>query len=219
MRKVLLALVVVAVIASATGCGAFELRKDRSKLQDVKTGESFVYTYLKDRLLDFWDIFGFKFHAGQGFLIHARATKLIEFSLGYAEGPKLGFKGRQMGYWEEVRSEFGLNAVFLITLMNTSYKTPLVCNSFMFDAEAEAKAKARSDIDVYREDDRQLASVGVCFFVGFFGFDIEVQLMELFDFLFGIATIDISKDDTVNRLRAKQARYKPESAAASEYPR
>ncbi len=215
MKKLLLLFVLVGLFSS-TGCGALALRQDYSKIQDVKTGENPIYTYFKDRVLDFWDIFGFKFHVGEGLLVHGRVTKFGQAGIGMCSGTKLGFKGRELGYWHEDRAEFGVSIFYI----NRSKKTPLICNTYMFDAEKRAaRTSSATDLDLYRNDDRHWASCGANVFVGFIGIDVDVRIKEIFDFLVGIVTLDISEDDTVSLLRAKQTEFKPESMSTEIIPR
>jgi hypothetical protein len=198
-----------------SGCEALQLTQDYSKLADVKTGEPPVYTYLKDRLLDFWDIFGFRVHFGQGLLGNIRATKIAQAGIGYCEGKKLGFKGRQLGYWDEYRHELGVSVIYI----GRYKKSPLICNTYMFDAEKRAAQQKYTDLDLYRNDDRHWTSCGISFFAGFIGMDFDICLYELFDFLFGIVTVDIADDDTVNQLRMKQTEMQSSSAATETFAR
>lgn len=201
MRTVLIISACVLIVSACVGCEAFKLRKDYSKVQDVKVDKGPIAVYIQDRLLDFWDMFGFKFTAGPGLLIHGRATKLAQAGFGFFEGDKYGFKGRELGWWHEKRGEFGITVAYI----NTAKKNILVGNKFLFEAAREAEVTEVGDIDVFRHDDRDFWSVGGAFNALFFGLDIEFRLRELFDFLFGIVTVDFMRDDTRNRLRRAHA--------------
>jgi hypothetical protein len=213
MKKLLILAACALVVSVCVGCEAFKLRKDYSKIQDVRTDKSPIARYFEDRFLDFWDIFGFKFHMGTGLLLHARATKFAQAGLGFVDGDKLGFKGRELGYWYEWRGEIGVSVFYI----NTATKDPIVGNKFLFDAARRAETEEVDDIDIFRDDDRDRWSVGVCFHALFFGLDIEIQLKELFDFFLGIFTLDMCKDDLKNRLRRVHATAAEPSGRAA-YP-
>jgi hypothetical protein len=197
MRKILILGACVLVVSMCLGCEAFKLRKDYSKVQDVRTDKSPLARYFEDRFLDFWDIFGLKFHMGTGLLVHGRATKFAQAGLGFIDGDKFGFKGRELGYWYEWRGEIGVSVFYI----NTAAKDPIVGNKFLFEAARAAETEEVEDIDIFRDDDRDRWSIGATVHVLFIGIDVEVQLKELFDFFLGIFTLDMCKDDTKNRLR------------------
>lgn len=208
MRKLIILTACVLVVSTCLGCEAFKLRKDYSKAQDVKTDKSPLARYFEDRFLDFWDILGFKIHMGTGLLVHGRVTKFAQAGFGFVDGDKFGFKGRELGYWYEWRGEVGVSVFYI----NTAKKDPIVGNKFLFEAAREAETEEVSDIDIFRDDDRDRWSVGATVHALFIGLDVEIQLKEVFDFLLGIFTLDMCKDDTKNRLRRMQA-TSPELAA------
>jgi hypothetical protein len=209
MRRTLICTALIAVIFMGSGCALLKLRKDYSKVQDVKTGENAVYTYFKDRLYDFVDwfpIFGLKGTIGEGLLFNVRATKVLQVGAGAIDGEKFGFKGRELGYWHEWRGEFGVSLVYI----NTARKTPLIANEFLFDEYKRTRHKQKEDIDLYRNDDRHWADFGFTVHLGFIGLDWDVfRTKEFFDFLVGIVTLDITKDDTKSRLRRKETEFIP----------
>ncbi len=208
MRKLIILTACILVISMCLGCEAFKLRKDYSKVQDVKTDKGPLARYFEDRFLDFWDILGFKFHMGTGLLVNARATKFAQAGLGFIDGDKFGFKGRELGYWYEWRGEIGVSVFYI----NTAKKDPIIGNKFLFEAARAAETEEVSDIDIFRDDDRDRWDIGVTVHALFIGIDIEFRTKEFFDFLLGIVTLDMCKDDTKNRLRKMQA-TSPELAA------
>jgi hypothetical protein len=201
MRKLIILAACALIVATCLGCEAFKLRKDYSKVQDVKTDKSPLARYFEDRFLDFWDMFGLKFHMGTGLLVNARATKFAQAGLGFIDGDKFGFKGRQLGYWYEWRGEVGVSVFYI----NTAKKDPIVGNKFLFEAARQAETEEVSDIDIFRDDDRDRWDVGFTVHALFIGIDFEIRTKEVFDFLLGIFTLDMVKDDTKNRLRRAQA--------------
>ncbi|MHC4663150.1 MAG: hypothetical protein ACYS8W_15925 [Planctomycetota bacterium] len=206
MRRIIICLALAAIIFIGPGCAFFKLRKDYSKVQDVKTGENAIFTYFKDRLYDFIDIFGFKGAIGEGLLFNVRGTKLLQVGAGAIDGEKFGFKGRELGYWHEWRGEVGVSLFYI----NTARKTPLIANEFLFDEYKRTRHMSKEDIDIYRNDDRHWADIGVTLHLGFVGFDFDLfRIKEFFDFLVGIVTLDITKDDTRNRLRRKETEFIP----------
>jgi hypothetical protein len=201
MRRLIILAACVLVVSTCIGCEAFKLRKDYSKVADVRTEKSPLARYFEDRFLDFWDIFGLKFHMGTGLLVHGRVTKFAQAGIGFVDGDKMGFKGRDLGYWYEWRGEVGVSVAYI----NTAKKDPIIGNKFLFESARKAETEEVSDLDIFRDDDRDRWSCGVCVHALFIGIDVEIQLKELFDFFLGIFTLDMCKDDTKNRLRRAQA--------------
>lgn len=197
MRTVLIFTACVLVISACLGCEAFKLRKDYSKVQEVKVDKGPIAVYIEDRFLDFMDILGIKVTMGTGLLAHGRATKFAQAGIGFFDGDKFGFKGREVGYWQEWRGEVGVSVFYI----NTAKKNILIGNKFLFDAARAAEVAEVGDIDIFRDDDRDRWSAGAAVHVLFFGIDIDIRLKEIADFIFGIFFLDMMKDDTKNRLR------------------
>jgi hypothetical protein len=202
MKKLAVLAVGVFILSMCVGCEAFKLRKDYSKIQDVKTDKGPLARYFEDRLLDFWDIFGLKFHMGTGLLVNVRPTKFGQAGLGFIDGDKLGFKGRELGYWYEWRGEVGVSVFYI----NTAKKDVIVGNKFLFQAAREAETEEVIDMDIFRDDDRDRWDLGFTVHALFIGLDFEFRTKEFFDFILGIFTLDMCKDDTKNRLRRLQAK-------------
>lgn len=206
MRIALTVVLVLSLAAFCTGCQAFMLVPDRSKLPDVKPPKSSLDTYVEDRMLDFVDWFQIpftmRFHMGPGILLNGRLTKFAQVGCGFFEGETLGFKGRELGYWREKREELGVS-IFYIT--KTS-KDVLVGNRFLFEAMRKAEPEAVGDLDIFRDDDRDKWDCGLTVHLLFVGFDWDFfRTREFFDFWVGLTTLDMQKDDIKNRLRKGEA--------------
>jgi hypothetical protein len=206
MRTAIIAVLVFAFIACCTGCQAFTLRKDYSKLPEVKTPKGPLATYIDDRALDFMDWwptpFNMRLRMGPGLLFNFRGTKFAQAGWGFFDGETLGFKGRQLGSWREWRDEVGVS-VFYIT---KTKKDLLTGNRFLFDAMRKAEPEAVGDIDIFREDDRDRWDCGCTVHLLFVGLDWDIiRPREIADFLLGLFTLDFQKDDTKNRLRTAEA--------------
>ena len=218
MRKVTIVVLILSFIVFCTGCEAFKLRKDYSKVQEVKTPRGPFATYLEDRVLDFMDWFpgpfGMRLSMGPGLLVHGQATKFAQGGVGFFDGDKVGFHGREVGYWHEWRGEVGVSVFYI----NTSKKDILIGNRFLFEAARKAEAESITDIDVFRNDDRDLWDFSVSVHALFFGFDIEFRTREFADFLFGLVTLDMQKDDTKNRLRKAAGTQEPTAPVRARAP-
>ncbi len=201
MKRLVILAACVFVLSACVGCEAFKLRKDYSKIQEVRTEKGAIATYLEDRLLDFWDMFGFKISMGTGLLVNARATKFLQGGIGFMDGDKFGFKGREVGYWNEWRGEVGASVAYI----NSSRKNPLIGNKYFFEACRAAETEEVNDIDIFRDSDRDRWDIGVTAHLLFIGFEFEFRLKEFADFLVGLFTLDMCKDDTKNWLRRARA--------------
>jgi len=211
----LIACCLVAVFAF--GCEAFRLSKDPVELPSVPVEESPLERYLVDRLLDALDCFIVNISTGPGFIINARATKLGQVGIGMAKINRLGFVGRCFGRWAENRTEIGASLLYL----SNSQRKPLVYNRFLYDWCVNCRADEVTDIDMFRNYDRDFFDVAVTVHVLFAGFELGFRLREFADFLLGLLTVDFQGDDKINRARRKtmvgatpsveRARYVPEA--------
>jgi len=193
----LLACCLVCVLAF--GCEAFRLSKDPVELPSVPVEESPLERYLVDRLLDIMDCFILNVSAGPGVIINARATKLAQAGIGMAKINRLGFVGRRLGRWAELRTEIGVS---LLYLSNSTLK-PLVYNRFLYDWCIDVKRDEVTDIDMFRNYDRDFFDIAVTVHILFAGLEIGFRLREFADFLLGLFTIDFQGDDKINRARKK----------------
>ncbi|MCX7703712.1 MAG: hypothetical protein N2234_06400 [Planctomycetota bacterium] len=208
MRKlVLLGLLVVLFVAS--GCEAFRLSRDTAALPPVRPPKSPIQRYFEDRLLDLLDIFVLNVAAGEGILVHAMATKIAQAGLGImADCDRYGFVSRSFGRWWEERGEIGVSLAYL----SNSHRKPLIYNKFLYDWCVDSKKDEVSDIDIFRNTDRDFWDIRATVFVLFFGLEIGIRPKELFDALWGILTIDFMRDDEINRMR------KPEKGGLMKSP-
>ena len=150
-------------------------------------------TYFKDRALDFWDCFQIEVSVGDGILVNARVTKLVQAGWGFYTVEKVGFFGRQCGHWFEKRNEVGISLFYL----NSNYKAPIEGNTYFmryFDQLGESRFDDAADI---RQDiDRHWEDVGFVIHPLKMGLDIAWRNLEFFDFLSGWFMIDFLYDDT-----------------------
>ncbi|MFH1421917.1 MAG: hypothetical protein ABIH42_04295 [Planctomycetota bacterium] len=196
-----------------TGCESFRLQKDYSKCPDVKTPSGPLVTYIGDRifdLMDWWPLpFGMRVQGGPGLLINVRATKFAQVGLGFAEGEKLGFKGREIGYWYEKRDELGISVAYVSNVT----RDIIIGNRFLFEGQRRLEEQVRNleaegieDLDIFKDEDRDRWDIGFTVHLLFIGFDWDLlRLREFADFWGGIITVDISNDDLKSRLRQAEA--------------
>ena len=210
------------VVVFAFGCEAFRLSKDPVELPSVPVEESPLERYFVDRLLDALDCFILNVSTGPGFIINARATKLGQAGIGMAKINRLGFVGRCFGRWAENRTEIGVSLLYL----SNSQLKPLVYNRFLYDWCVNCRADEVTDIDMFRNYDRDFFDVAVTVHFLFAGFELGFRLREFADFLLGLFTVDFQGDDKINRARRKakvgampspgRARYVPEALGEQE---
>ena len=215
-------LVCCLVAVSAFGCEAFRLSKDPVELPSVPVEESPLERYLVDRLLDALDCFIANVSAGPGVIINARGTKLGQAGIGMAKINRLGFVGRRFGRWAENRTEIGVSLLYL----SNSHLKPLVYNRFLYDWCVNCRADEVTDIDMFRNYDRDFFDVAVTVHILFAGFELGFRLREFADFLLGLFTVDFQGDDKINRARRKakvgatpsagRTRYVPEALGEQE---
>jgi len=190
------------VCVVAFGCEAFRLSKDPVELPSVPVEKSPLERYLLDRLLDGMDCFIANISAGPGGIINARATKLGQAGIGMAKINRFGFVGRRFGRWFEMRTEIGVS---LLYLSNSTLK-PLVYNRFLYDWCLDVRQDEVTDIDMFRNYDRDFFDVAVTVHILFVGLELGFRLREFADFLLGLFTIDFQGDDIINRSRKKAKR-------------
>lgn len=163
-------------------------------------------TYLSDRGRDLTDCGGVEFYAGQGGLVNARATKLVQAGLGAFDGDIVHCGRRAIAGTEEIRAEAGIGPYYY-----TVYDRTL-------DWVKGSQRNWASDPNEYGKvhwnprdpNDRRFYEIGVSV-AAFLGVGVNVDLFQIFDFVLGIFTIDIGKDDACNREvpDVGDPRYKP----------
>lgn len=179
-KVILLALAVILLAGSATGCAPLR-------------------TYLNNRVLDAWDMFTVQAMYGEGFMGNVRITKLCQIGGGFYNAEVLGFFGRQAGHYWETRNEWGISFLYL-----TDYsKTLREGNSYMeyyFSRGAEQPQVLRNHRreDIFLGDDRHWLSCGLTVFPMGFGFNIEFRTIECVDFIGGLFFVDLMRDDPGN---------------------
>jgi len=157
-----------------------------------------VGTYFKDRLNDFVDIFSLSLSLGIGVQANVRVTQIVEAGGLFWGGSKFGFIGRQGGAWEETVAEFGMPGFYIRSVQITPASGNI----------EPANTERGQSLWIFCGDegipydsgyDRKFWQVGATAHAGLVGLDFSVNLKELFDFLLGWTTLDISNDDTGNR--------------------
>jgi|GEM_PF-2388545 len=186
------------ILFLSSGCEAFRLSRDTASLPPVRPPISPISRYFQDRLLDILDVFILNFAAGEGILVHAMGTKIGQAGIGImADCDKYGFVGRSFGRWWEERGEIGVSLAYI----SNSHRKPLIYNKFLYDWCVDSKKDEVSDIDIFRNTDRDFWDISVTVHIFFFGFEIGFRPKEFFDALLGLLTIDFMADDMINRMR------------------
>lgn len=181
-------------------------------------------SFMEDRVLDFVDIFGWKFVAGKGTKFGFElgnsylATEYEDFFmsplplitglrrhllppnpiLGYYDFEKYGFQSRAAGVWRDKGVDF---------LGPVDRKLRVVAgNDYLFESVDEfnewyrrAPDRANTVPLDYRQPRYHYIS-DIHFYAAFIiGIEIDFSTWQLFDFIFGWFHIDIVKDDQWNR--------------------
>lgn len=200
MRSVAISALLVVVVLSS-GCEAFRLSRDPAELPPVRPPISPLSRYFIDRGHDILDVFIANFAAGEGVLIHAQGTKIAQAGIGImSDCDKYGFVSRAFGRWREERAEVGVSLAYL----SNSRRKALIFNKFLYDWCVESKSDETTDIDIFRNTDRDFWDISVTVHIFFFGFEIGFRPKEFFDCLLGILTIDFMADDMINRMRKRK---------------
>ncbi len=145
--------------------------------------------YMKARMYDFMDVFGFSMMFGVGLDVNVRATQLVQLGGGIYESRRLGFIGRFCGWWRESRTEGGVTVAYGQRLTRSEMEGPIrkyFPNDFYPRPETLNMAGAK---------DRTADEIGATVFAFIFGVDAFVRPVELIDFVCGWFTVDFKDDD------------------------
>ena len=149
-------------------------------------------TYLADRGRDFADCFQANAGVGLGLAANAKATDAFPLWAGCASNQKIGFHGRGIGLWEE--SEYGVLYMAFRLMSGPATDRVEVVRWFAWvespDYPEESKKRSLDRFDLELGVTAGVVNARVGFSPG-----------QLFDFLFGLAGLDLAGDDT---LRAKE---------------
>jgi hypothetical protein len=173
--------------------------------------------YLNRRSLDLADIPSAKLCLGLGLVVAARATQAVQVGVGFtsaAHGGMMTWRGGTIGRREVTYSptslECGVAPVFYWRTAYDVHKRVVAQERFvvpgliyvskwdplLIEPNEEKWHLAlfdRKDVDTAY--DRRLYDVGVSLHLFLFGFECDVDLFEIADFLLGIVGIDIAQDD------------------------
>ncbi|MHC4924528.1 MAG: hypothetical protein ACYTG4_10705 [Planctomycetota bacterium] len=167
-------------------------------------------TYWKDRLLDLHDIVQFDVAVGRGFVVNVRPTEYGQLGLGWYDGAKVGWRKRASGWWTEDRVERGFGPFYWLEVKRSADWGTKTLFNHNYDY---------TGWDIWEEDtkaaERDWADVGASVVIFFFGADVNVSPVEIFDAVFGWDPIsfiqniwgyhtpnfDLSGDDTWNAIK------------------
>lgn len=153
--------------------------------------------YFKARMYDFADMFGLSLLFGFGLDANVRATQFFQIGGGVYDARRLGFIGRFAGWWREQRSEGGVSLSYGQRLTRMDKEGPIQ----KYFPNGFYKRPETANLD---SKDRTVDEIGVTAVAGVPGIDVAFRPVELFDFLLGIFTLDIKKDDFELLLKTKK---------------
>lgn len=162
-----------------------------------------VVTYFTDRVHDFLDIFrvraGFP-DGGKGIGVKARATVLAQAGYVYFDGTYAGLERRGIGIVDERRHEGGVSFIYL----SRNEMEPTWGNMFLKGGEEWHEVRDRRilrNLPHWDDGRRRPLSFGAEVVTPILALDLGVYPEEAFDFVLGIFTIDIFKDDQLRNYR------------------
>ncbi|MFH0794050.1 MAG: hypothetical protein V2A74_08465 [bacterium] len=156
-----------------------------------------VTGYLRDRCLDFLDIFRVKVDAGANVGAYAKATAIAQLGAVYTEGGTAGLERRAIGNWYENRLQYGISMAE-VDEIETGFNNG---NEF---ADPDSAWSKRVDPKIvrngvfYGDDGRdRFFAISAEVHLGL-GVDVAIYPEELFDFIVGIFGVDIFYEDDVS---------------------
>lgn len=151
-------------------------------------GSPLTIAWWRERLLDVTDVFGIRFSAGPGLLVHAQATKIAQAGGGaYKSTLRAGYKDRRAGLWWQDNSEVGLS-LFYFRL----YEVEPICANFQGGAGPRVLLADFSDVW-----DRRFLDVGAAVHAGVVGADVWFNTSQLVDLVTGFFNYDFIDDDAI----------------------
>lgn len=140
--------------------------------------------YPANRLLDLVDIFQLDIGFGFGLHANAHATRVLQFGMGASSLSRVGMDGRQIGFYNENRSEFSL----LPFSIESYRRRPVILGNF-------DEFNSATERDRFYENVRDYFGLGAAVTAAVVGVQVEARPTEMADFLTGWLGIDLQKDD------------------------
>lgn len=157
-------------------------------------------TYIKDRLNDFVDIFSLSLSVGMGADVNVRCTQAIQAGALFWGGARFGFIGRMAGGWSETVFEMGIPGFYVRSVQIIGNEGSGIKRIDTERGQSLWQFCGDEGVPYDTGYDRKFWQVGGTVHAILIGVDFSVNLKELLDFLLGWATVDISRDDTANRV-------------------
>ena len=179
------------------------LKEDRqSQTTDEGVGPApwtTIALYPVNRLLDLLDIFQLDFGFGFGLHVNAHATRALQVGAGASSLSRVGLDGRQIGFYNENRSEFSL----LPFSVEGYRRRPVILGNFDGFNSATERDQLYGNV-------RDYFGLGAAVTAGIVGVQVEARPTEMVDFLTGWAGIDLRNDDKPRRFtRDRIYRWNP----------
>ena len=150
-------------------------------------GSPLTIAWWRERLLDVTDVFGIRFSAGPGLLVHAQATKIAQAGAGgYRSTLRAGYKDRRAGLWWQDSAEFGISLAYL-----RAYRLEPIHANF------EGGDHRTGGIDVRDVWDRRFLDVGGAVHAGVVGADVWFNTSQFLDLVIGFFNYDLIDDDAI----------------------
>ena len=196
----------------------------------LSSGCSFLEMYVKDRALDFADIFSISVGYGKGVDVRIHMTDMLYPCFGYSDMNVAGIRGRHIGQWREIHYGFPtgqLSALYHGVIMGRPEYRSLVFtyHDWVEFGMTNKKMLPRnviydilhSPFGVYDNRIRDMDypgetwnfGIGFSFFLSFY---IAVNPVEMVDFLAGFLLIDFMADDEYTRVRRERIQAEPTKA-------
>ena len=150
-------------------------------------GSPLTAAWWHERLLDVTDVFGIRFSAGPGLLVHAQATKIAQAGAGgYRSTLRAGYKDRRAGMWWQDSAEFGISLAYL-----RAYRLEPIRANF------EGGGHRTGGVDGHDVWDRRFFDVGAAVHAGVVGADVWFNTSQFLDLVTGFFNYDLIDDDAI----------------------
>jgi hypothetical protein len=187
--------------------------------------------YFMDRGNDFVDMFGVRLtgNFGWGLEANVRATELFQTGIGWSEKYAIGFNGRHYGTYKEQSYTLPFTPsdwvpwIYPTPIANARAvkREPILGNFPAIDSSRHIWLGYPSDVAFTKDGeptkyDRRYDEIGFSVYALIIGVEAEVRLVEIFDFVLGIFTIDMMGDDQLRKPKQPKKEYGTKNPAVKK---